>query len=233
MNPFFPNAVATYADLLNAARDASPFFDPTRIPGGVAARLASQSQRALIEATIRRDPDMFRVTTTVPAVSLVPGTPYTLPPFTQVIRLEVQFTAPEPFPEPLPFIPASRADDYASRRGAYLTGTSLNFTGRPEDWGTIAGVVVCYVPQIADFAAESDSLSVPDDAKDAVAADLALRFARRVNGMPIDGEDPEHGVIQLDMDAFTMHAATAVDGWFQRVVMGVRSRRVQNRNMFA
>jgi len=229
-NLFFPAATLTYGDLLNQARDRSPFFDPTRIPGGVAARLASAVQQALVSQTVRRDPDMFRLTTTIDATTIVPGTPVQLPAYSVVTRAELVWGSPVGFPVQLPLIPESRKDDNQTSRAAYLNGGAITFTGRTEDYTNVLSVVVNYVPPIAPFTAETDSLALPDDAIDALAATLALRFAFRVNGMPMDGMDPSKAVIQLDTNAFLSDARQAQDDWFQRVVKGVRVRAVSNRN---
>lgn len=226
----FPTHTFTYGDVLAAARDTSPYFDPTRIPGGTAARMASAVQRELILGASRRDPDMFIATTAVPTASLVPGTPFQLPQFLMVRDIETFFASNTPLSEPTRYLPESRRFDMQQDRGVYVTGQYLNLTGQLSDWATVDHLVVYYVPFVPDFTSETDALTVPDDAKDAFAASLAFRFALRVNGMPFDGMDPGKGVIQLDPSGFAAEKQAATMNWWQRVTQGTRQRRVSNRN---
>lgn len=210
----------TFEDVDRAARDRSAYFDPTRIPHGVSARLASDVQRDLLRAGNRRAPDLLVSTTTVSVASL--GTAITLPAHLHVTRCEVNF-ADGTDPEPLTLVPARRKDDFTRDRAAYLVGPSLYLTGEAADWTDVTNVTVTYVPWAADFTALADTIALPDDAKDAFVAALAKAFAFRVNGLPFDGQDPRNGTIALDVTAFAAEAERAERAWTAALVDQVRA----------
>jgi hypothetical protein len=208
--------------VLRAARDASAFYDATRIPGGPAIRFAADIQRDLVAKAAKRNPELMATTTTLTSATVVaslgvPGTPpsaVTLPAFHQIVRIQSLGTGQ---PCTLIAITPDETEDYESDRAWYSSGGSVYFTGYAGDWTGVASVIVTYIPLVADLATEADVLVLPDDAKWALTARLAYAFALRVNGMPMATEAPGSAPIQLDINAFSAEAMKAESAWLGQI----------------
>ena len=221
----------TFGDVMRAARDRSTYFARSRIPGGPAARNASAVQRDLLMKGAQRAPDRFALTTTI-AIQNPPqvGIAQTLPANLLVERVETDFLGGLPTPEKTRMIPVSRKYDYDQDRAVYLLNGSLYMTGQAADWANVTQLTVFYVPLPNDFAAETDAVTLPDDAKEALVSRLALTFALHVNGMPYDARNPTSQPIQVDVGSFQALAAEAEHAWLASIVTQVRQARTSNRN---
>jgi hypothetical protein len=213
----------TYADILRSARDASAFFDATRIPGGPAVRMASDIQRDLVAKAAKRDPELLATTTTLTGATVVaalgssgvPPTAVTLPAFYQIVRIQSLTSSTQP--STLIAILPEEAHDYQSDRAWFTVGAQVYFTGYSADWTDVVSAIVTYIPAVSDLAAETDGLVVPDGAKWAMTARLAFAFAMRVNGMPTATESPGSAPVQLDISAFSAQASQAESAWLAQL----------------
>jgi len=206
----------TLSAVLNAARDWSPWFDRSRIPDAVAARMASDVQRDLLAKGATRNPDRFTATFTSASW---PADTITLPAFERVLPpILLNFSDSTLAPDEAPLINADEADDYEDGQiPAYtLVGTTLTFAGQGSDHPDYASATVNYVAASADLTALTDTLVLPDDAKLAVSSALAALFALRVNGMPIDGHDPKNGTVSVDVNGLGARAAAAEVQWLRQ-----------------
>lgn len=215
----------TYVDVLRAARDTCPYFDFRRIPGGTAARLASDIQRDLVAKLVKRDPERLATTqtltgSTVVAALAVAGAaplPVALNPALQYVRLIARYSTGSD-PEILTMIAPHELPEYVGERACYLEGSNAYFSGQPADWSQVSTVDVVYVPWIPDIAALTDVLIVPDTAKSAFSSALAFAFARRCNGSPFSLEAADQSdLIRLDVTAFAQTAAEAERQWLATI----------------
>lgn len=207
-----------YGDVLTAARDSSVWFDHSRTPGGVAARMASDIQRDLIAKLVKRDAERLSTTTSFSGATVVAalGTPpvaVALPAALQYVRANFVIAGSSLEPPVLRMTVPGRlatTDDV----GWYVQGANAYFTGVASQWSNIGSVIVTYVPLPVDVVAETDVLAIPGDGKGAFKARLAYAFALRVNGMPASTEEPDMTqVIQLDVSAFASEADKAEAAW--------------------
>lgn len=225
----------TYGDVLTAARDASAWFDHSRIPGGVAARLASDIQRDLVAKLGKRDPERLSTTSILTNATVVaslgnPPTAVALPAAMQYVRAQYVVTGSQMEPPTLQMIPQSRLADRFDV-GWYIQGSNAYFTGVASQWSGIQSVIMTYVPYVVDLAAETDVLALPDDAQGAFKARLAYAFALRCNGMPASTEQPDLSqVIQLDVSAFGSEAEKAEASWLAQASDQRRKARLTIRN---
>lgn len=209
----------TFGQLQTAARDYSPYFDPSRIPTGSAARIASDIQRDLYTKAAKRDKDLMATRATV-AVTL--GSAITLAAHETVFRLELVFTDASRTPERIPLIPEARKDLYeeAMEMAGFLRNGALWLV--PNDtthWSEVSSVAYYYLAALSDFSTTSTAMTLPDDAKMAVVTRMAATFALRVNGMPLDGANPKNGVIDIDVMAYTALADRAETQWLAQVTL--------------
>lgn len=211
----------TYGDVLTAARDGSAWFSHDRIPGGVAARLASDVQRDLVAKLCKRDPEKLSTTTTLSiatitaalAVNGAAPLPVTLPAAASVVRMIARYGTVDNA-HTLWAITPDEAVDATHEMSWYLQGGNAYFTGMASTWTAVTSVDVVYVPFVTDLAGETDVLTIPDDGKWAMSARLAYAFALRINGQPASLEQPDLSqVIQLDVSAFQGAATAAEQLW--------------------
>ena len=88
-------------------------------------------------------------------------------------------------------------------RGWYVSGSKAYFTGIATDWANVTSVLVTYVPFPADFAAETDAVTLFPAALNCFIDGLVLQFALRLNGMPTNPEDAAGSApIRVDVNAF-------------------------------
>lgn len=214
----------TYHDVLTAARDSSAFFDPTRISGGPAIRMASDIQRDLVAKMAKRDPERLSTTATLTASTVVAALsvsgaaplPVALPAAMQVVRMVVRY-GDTIRAHTLWAITPDEAVESANEMAWYLQGSNAYFTGTAEDWTAVTSVDVTYIPFVADLVTETDALTIPDDGKWAMTARLAYAFALRVSGMPVSTEVPDmSSVVQLDVSAFQAAATAAEQLWLSQ-----------------
>jgi hypothetical protein len=213
----------TYGDILRSARDASAFFDPTRISGGPAIRMAADIQRDLVGKLLKRNPEQVATTATLTSATVVaalgvpgvPPLPVTIPAAMRVVRMQVAY--PTGQPRTLIAITPDETREYEGDLAWFTQGGSAYFTGYASDWTAVQSVIVTYVPYVSDLATEADALVLPDDAKWAFTQRLAYAFALRVNGMPMSTEQPGSTPIQLDINAFSAEAAKAESAWLAQI----------------
>lgn len=210
----------TVGSVITAARDYSPYFDRTRIPGGTALRLASQCQRELMAVAGQLDPDVVAARQTGVSVAAL-NSAISINAHELVTRVEAVFTDTDRENEKVPLVSGARSRLLAHARAAYLENGALYLTGEASDWEGVASVTVWYVPLVADFTTESTNLTLPDDAAACLTAKLALLFGLRVSGMPIEGTTQR---VAVDVAGLKLLADDALASWRTRIV---RQRQAQ------
>lgn len=202
----------TFGQVDTAARDLSAFFDRTRIPQGVAARMASDIQRDLLGKAVRANPDRLATTTDV---ALAFGSAITLPAYELVVRGRVNFTDASLDPDPLYFISPGQEHAPLVAFSGYLEGGALWLVGDADDWTGVDDITIWYVAAATDITTESTNLVLPDSAKGAVVSRLAAMFGARVSGL--DG-------VGVDVAGLMALAEREERGWLARLAQERVSR---------
>jgi hypothetical protein len=211
-------ATYTYGELLRAARDASAYFDQTRIPGGPAARMASTVLRDLSAKFTMRSPEGLESSVDIPVATIVaalgpPPAPVTLPNADLYIRAVVSRPNDPTEGDILPMTNPWGRLTFAGPAW-YPLGRNAYFTGVASDWATVDHVTIEYAPYPGDLDSEDTVVALPDTAKDAFTAKLAYAFALRINRQPLSLEQPDpRQLIQLDVNAFQDTAQRAEWSW--------------------
>lgn len=207
----------TYLDILDAARDYSEWFDRPRVPGGPAIRMASDVQRDLYFKAILRDPWRFAQRTTVSAPFTLAAPTANLPAYHTLLMAEVNYVGDTNFPDEIPIVSSERQTLYQQGTAVFVEGGALWLTGQTDDWSDVASITVWYIPTLSDLAQETDPITLPDGAKSALVLALAARFAVRVNGFPIDDEQPAKGTITIDVSSIAQMAQAAEAEWLKQI----------------
>lgn len=221
-------------EVLVAARDGSPFFDRTRIPGGPADRFMKEIERDLALKIMHRDPEtlaapiypsMTAIRSALSAsgsganvgVPLVAGAVPEL-----VVRAWVSYdsdfmsTPPVQALEPLEMLTPEMVRCQPGL-GWWAENGIAYFTGTLTDWSTVKGVRVDLVALGASAFGDSTLWQtgvgvslLPDSARNAVIRALQLKFAQRLNGAPVSLAQPDMSqVIALDVGAYQKGADDA------------------------
>lgn len=195
----------TFGQVETAARDYSPWFDRSRVPQGVAARMCSDIQRDLVSKLARANPNAIATSQTV---SLAFGSAISLNAHELVVRAQANFTDTTLDPAPITFLtPGMESMTWATYL-AYLEGGSLYLVGDASDWTAITNITVWYIAAATDITTEATTLALPDNAKEALAKRLAAEMALRASG--------HLGAPGLDVEGYRMAALAAESAFLAR-----------------
>jgi hypothetical protein len=184
----------TAGDVVNAARDLHPSFDPKSSPDEVAWRFLQRFARALASDVVQARPEALTPTplvTSLPLATFANG--ITIP--AHLLVLEVT-TLRQGGTSPTDDIPVSllSAAQHLRFTGngsiafgnatltAYLTGSVLQLGGDAVSWSPYASVTTRYIP-MPTVTGSASVLALPDDAATPCISALADFFSQRRQGM--------------------------------------------------
>lgn len=176
----------TAADVIDAARDRHPSFDPKAQPESVLLRGLQQYARSLASLVMRWRPSAMVATelvTALPLASFSAG--ITLPAhlFIQsIMTVRLGYSSPQE-EQPVRLLPlAQRTRFGAPFPAAFVQSGTLFLTGRPTDWANYTSVTVRYVP-VPTVSTAATQLPFTDDAMTPMVAWLAAFMGARRQGM--------------------------------------------------
>ena len=184
----------TAGDILNAARDRHPSFDPKSQPAEVAYRFLEQFARALASDVMERRPEALATSTLVTSMPLAVfsngiAVPANLM-VTEVTALRSGDTSPNEDAPVALLAPAQRFR--FSGNGmvgfgiptltAYLNGSTLQLGSDATAWSPYASITVRYIP-VPSVTTGASVLPFPDDAMTPCVSALAEFFGMRRQGM--------------------------------------------------
>jgi hypothetical protein len=184
--------------VLNHARDLHPALAPVHTPEPLAWRQLSRQQEDLWQDITRIVPALYaqQVALPLPPPSgFAAGWPLAtfLPngQYKDILDLEVQWNAPQRQPTRVTFVPFEQRDLRHRFPAITLRDGAFYPIGNENDWASAQSVVVTFTPLPQDITSEGQTLSLPDDARECMAAMLAAFFARRLVGVPALSVTPD------------------------------------------
>lgn len=220
-----PPATLTVGDVLQVARDLHPALSETNAPSDLGFRVVGRLQRLMYDAVVDRIPAYLSQVFTVamPLADFEAGITLSdyLPngwkdlmegfchygdqPTTKQFRMKSVPWGQRDMPQPFPA--------YTFRNDiVYLLGSA-------DDWSQVDTLSFYYTGIPEDPEDAEDVLSVPIDARDALAAKVAAFYAGRLMGQP------QWNMDQTQVQKLEMEAQAAWDAWLSRITrLGQRQR---------
>lgn len=168
--------------IISAARDQHPAFDKQRTPDAVLLRFLTNEHRSLVTKARVRNWRAIAATleVTLPLADFAAG--ITLPAHVYVgegTAHSTGFAGPS-VPAPFTIIdPAMRFALDVPMPAGWVDNGKLFLVGSDIDWTIVAKLDVRYVPAPPTFAADSENITLPDEAEPALVAAAAYFMACR------------------------------------------------------
>jgi hypothetical protein len=186
--------MATIAgELIEEARDTSPAFTRGAIPDIGALGALSRIEQQLAQAVVMEEPDALAAWNEIGVplpVAWEDG--IALPAFQMVLApMEVIYTASPHVRWEVPILSAGQTRSQPHMYPSvsivgnllFLTDARL-WLGQYHGWEELTRLRFRYVPEITPIATERDPITLPDTARSALVANLALWMAQRLGNVP-------------------------------------------------
>lgn len=175
----------TASDVVNAARDRHPAFDPKTAPDAVAWRFLQQFARTLASEVVQRKPEALvrtALVTTLPLAAF--GAGITIPTRLIVDDVSVLRSGGVSPTDDAPVRLVHPGQRFTTRAPlfAYLVGDTVQLGGVDTDWMPYTSVTVRYVP-VPTVTDGSTALPFDDDAMTPCVLALADFLGQRRQGM--------------------------------------------------
>jgi hypothetical protein len=169
-------------EVITAARDRSPDFDPRRHPDPAVLRHLSGYQRQLMAKAVQVNRLALALTAdfAIPEDDDAFGEGLVLPDYQQLHAVTV--TSADDRVYHVEIIPYGQRDmAHRFDRVAWTLGTRLYLGGEYAQWRNAAGLFVLYTPAAEPLETLEDEFVLPDSAHDALVEEAAAFLARRAH----------------------------------------------------
>jgi len=212
----------TAGDIIQAARDEHPAFNEVLVAPAMAWRWLQEIQLALVEEARRADATYLPTGVTITMGTDVngnrtgtvgAGSPelllagFTLPSHLTVLGGTIYLDSARQLRDDLALVPWADRHQPEGRYPAYERNQKLFLCGRDADWLQVVTIDLDYTAIPTAPAAAASVLALPDSARSASVAALALAMARRAVALKVE----------LDFPYFQTKDAKATASWLQSV----------------